>query len=63
MPAELSKCCGAPVVAEGRTTRFYRCTGCGRPASMLQPVTFGGDGDDEARRVTMRPVSEDGDEW
>ena len=33
-----------------------------RPASMLQPVTFGTD-DDEARRVPMHPVSEDEDIW
>ena len=34
-----------------------------RPATMLQPVTFGADGDDEARRVPMHPVSEDEDVW
>ena len=29
-----------------------------RPASMLEPVTFSGDGEDVARRVAMRPVDE-----
>jgi hypothetical protein len=34
-----------------------------RPASMLQPVTFAGDGIDSVRRVRFRPVDEAEDEW
>jgi hypothetical protein len=37
--------------------------GDSRPASMLEPVTFSGDGDDVARRVPMRAVDEAEDEW
>ena len=29
----LSDCCGAPVRAEGRTTQWYACTGCGKPCN------------------------------
>jgi hypothetical protein len=25
-----SACCGAPVSVQGRTTRYYVCSGCGR---------------------------------
>ena len=33
----LSRCCLAPVVIEGRTTHFYRCTSCGEPCDAGLP--------------------------
>lgn len=63
-----STCCSTGLTAAGRTTNYYVCRRCrkpcdSRPASMLQPVTFSGDGEDEARRVPMRAVDEAEDEW
>ena len=45
----VSDCCEAPVVVEGRTTRYHVCTGCGKAC-------------DAVRRVPMRPADEDEDE-
>jgi len=43
---------------------WYRDLLDGRPASMLQPVTFATDDDESGlKRVPMRPVSEDEDAW
>lgn len=34
----VSDCCRAPVTAEGRTTRFWRCTACGQPCDAVHPA-------------------------
>jgi hypothetical protein len=63
----LSLCCTAPVTVEGRTTRYYVCTGCGqacdaRPASMLQPVTFA-DEEEPLRPARLVPADETENDW
>lgn len=39
---DLSACCRAPVTVEGRTTHYWKCTGCGQAcdtaASAIQPL-------------------------
>jgi hypothetical protein len=50
-------------LAERAAWERYRDLLDARPASMLEPVTFGDDDESGLRRVPMRPVDEAEDTW
>lgn len=53
----VSLCCSAPVTAEGRTTRYWVCSGCGQ-ACDTAPAE-----DEKLRPVRLVLVDEAEDNW